>query len=84
MTKGTFANPYTNPSVFVYSESDWDAVKGCVDMENASLYIMCQNRQSSAKVAFMVVVERKDEGILSSDITDKDGRFITEKTCSSK
>lgn len=81
MTKGTFANLCTNPSVFVSNESDWDAVKGCVDMENASLYIMCQNRQSTAKVAFMVVVERKDEGILSSDITDEDGRFITEKTC---
>jgi hypothetical protein len=34
---------------------------------------------SDAKVAFMVVVERKDEGIFNSDMTDEEGYFIPEK-----
>lgn len=79
MTEGTFNSLSRNPSVFVTNESDWDPVKGSVDMEQAVLYIKCKNEMSNANVSFMVVVERKDEGIINSDITDEKGSFIPEK-----
>ena len=79
MTEGTFNSLSRNPSVFVTNESDWDPVKGTVDMEKGILYIKCKNELSDAKVSFMVVVERKDEGILKSDVTDEEGFFIPEK-----
>lgn len=79
MTEGTFAALSRNPSIFVTNESGWDPVKGSVDMEQGVLCIKCKNEMSDAKVSFMVVVERKDEGILNSEITDEEGCFIPEK-----
>ena len=79
MTEGTFNSLSRNPSVFVTNESDWDPIKGSVDMEHGVLSIKCKNNTSDAKVSFMVVVERKDEGIINSDMTDEEGHFIPEK-----
>ena len=79
MTPGTLNALSCNPSVFVTNESDWDPVKGNVDMKRGILYIKCKNNQSTAKVSFMVVVERKDIGIITSDMTDANGSFIPEK-----
>lgn len=79
MSDGTFSALGCNPSVFVSNESDWDQVKGCMDMGSATLHITCKNNESCSDVAFMVVVERKDDGIMLSDITDEEGRFIPEK-----
>lgn len=79
MSVGTFSALGCNPSVFVSNESDWDPVKGKIDMDSSTLHITCKNSDSTADIAFMVVVERKDDGIVMSDITDQEGRFIPEK-----
>ena len=84
MTQGTIHALSHNPSVFVTNESDWDPVKGRVDMDDGVLYITCKNETSNATVSFMVIVERKDAGILVSDITDIDGAFIPEKLCQTR
>jgi hypothetical protein len=76
MTKGTFSALCKNTSVFVSNETDWDPVRGFT--ENSILHIQCKNEESSATVSYMVVAERKDEGILDSTSTDAQGRFIPE------
>ena len=79
MTEGTFVNLCNNPSVFVTNETDWDTVRGTIDTEHGNiLHIMCKNKLSTAKVSFMVIAERKDMGVLESDMTDHNGRFIPE------
>lgn len=76
MSEGTFCALSTHPSTFVSNESDWDPVKA--SMQGNILHITCKNPDSVARVAFMVVSERRDEGIVESHITDDDGRFVPE------
>jgi hypothetical protein len=76
MTEGTFYALCNSPSVFVSNETDWDPVKASI--QGNILTILCKNSDSQAKVAFMVVAERKDRGVLESSITNEHGKFITE------
>ena len=79
MTEGTFESLCNNPSVFVTNETDWDPIRGTIDTEHGNiLHIMCKNQTSTAKVSFMVIAERRDTGVLESDMTDHNGRFIPE------
>ena len=79
MTEGTFEKLCNNPSVFVTNESDWDPVRGTIDSEQPNiLHILCKNQTSDAKVSFLVIAERKDNGVINSDMTDINGRFIPE------
>jgi hypothetical protein len=79
MTNGTFASLCCNPSVFVTNESDWDPVRGSMDSDcDNILHIVCKNEQSCARVSFLVIAERKDSGVLESDMTDAAGRFVPE------
>jgi hypothetical protein len=79
MTEGTFATLCTNPSIFVTNESDWDPVKGSLDAEHGNiLHIKCKNEHSSARVSFLIIAERKDKGVIESDMTDHNGRFVPE------
>ena len=79
MTEGTFARLCSNPSVFVTNESDWDPVRGTMDPETENiLHIRCKNEQSTTRVSFLVIAERKDTGVLESSMTDDAGRFVPE------
>ena len=61
------------------NESDWDPVRGSIDTEHGNiLHIFCKNQLSSAKISFLVIAERKDNGVMVSDMTDSHGRFIPE------
>jgi hypothetical protein len=77
MTEGTFVALCKNPSVFVSNESDWDQVKGSV--VGNLLSIESRNPEACSRVAFMVVAERTDPGIVTSDITDEKGNFVPER-----
>ena len=61
MTSGTFILLCTNVQCFTSNESNWDLVKGSVS--GSTLTIESQNANSTAEVSWMVVAERKDNGV---------------------
>jgi len=77
MTQGTFEALNRDIQCFTTNETDWDAVKG--NVEGNVLNIQCQNTTSSATISWLVVGERQDEEIYSSDLTNEDGKLIVEK-----
>ena len=81
MTEGTFVALCTNVSCFTSNETDWTAVKGSVS--GNILTITAQDNTSTATVSWMVVGERKDQGMIDSPATDDNGRLITEPLKSS-
>ena len=76
MTNGTFVALNRNVQVFTTNETDWDNVKGSI-VGNV-LTITCQNNNSTAKVSWLVVGERQDDNIKSSEITNNEGKLILE------
>ena len=81
MTQGTFEALCTNVSCFTSNETDWTAVKGSIS--GNILTITAQDNTSTATVSWMVVGERKDQGMIDSPATDDNGRLITEPLKSS-
>ena len=78
MTEGTFVQLCKNPSIFVTNESDWDPVRGFMDKDSNILHVICKNDQSCARISFLVIAERKDQGVIDSSMTDCNGQFIPE------
>ena len=76
MTEGTFIALNRNITVFTSNEETWDKVNGKVT--GNILKIKCKNSNSSALVTFLVIGERKDQGIIKSIMTDEEGYLITE------
>jgi hypothetical protein len=61
MTSGTFILLCTNVQCFTTNESNWDLIKGSVS--GSTLTIESQNSNSTAEISWMVVAERKDDGV---------------------
>ena len=61
MTSGTFILLCTNVQCFTTNESNWDLIKGSVS--GSTLTIESQNANSTAEISWMVVAERKDNGV---------------------
>lgn len=76
MTGGTFEVLTREVQCFTTNESGWDAVKGSV-IGNI-LTIVSQNRNCIDSISWMVIGERKDEHIMSTDWTDENGKIIME------
>ena len=76
MTEGTFVSLNTNIQCFTSNESDWDSVRGKVD--GNILKIECQNNKSKATISWLVIGERCDKDIINSNLTDENGKMITE------
>ena len=76
MTEGTFVALNTDIQCFTSNESDWDAVKGSVS--GNILTISCQNTSSTATVSWLVIGERKDQHMIDTSWTDKNGKVIVE------
>ena len=78
MTDGTFVALADNVSCFTSNETDWKAVKGRVS--GNILTISCEDNTSTAKVSWLVVGERCDAHMISTETawTDDNGRVITE------
>lgn len=81
MTQGTFAVLNKDLRVFVNNNETWDRVRGKVISQNSStiLLIESENTASTATIDWMVIGTRSDPNIISSDLTDSNGDFITEK-----
>ena len=76
MTEGTFVLLCDDVQCFTSNESDWKAVKGSVT--GNILTIECEDSNSTADVAWMVIGDRKDNHILETPWTDENGKPIIE------
>ena len=76
MTEGTFEVLCRNVQCFTTNESDWTPVKGSVS--GNILTITAKDNTSTATVSWMVIGQRKDPHIISTDWTDDQGNVIVE------
>ena len=78
MTDGTFVLLNRDIQCFTSNETGWGAVKGSVS--GNILTITAQDGSSTDTISWMVVGERQDDSIKSSEIdtTDADGKIIVE------
>ena len=76
MTEGTFVLLCDDVQCFTSNESDWKAVKGSVS--GNILTIECEDSNSTADIAWMVIGDRKDEHIMETPWTDENGKPIIE------
>jgi hypothetical protein len=76
MTEGTFEALCANPMVYLQNNETFDRVKGTIN--GNKLHIICENTNSSAKINWLVIGERKDQFIKSWERTNNEGYLITE------
>jgi hypothetical protein len=76
MTDGTFEVLCDDVQCFTTNETGWTAVKGSVS--GNILTIQAQEDTCTDIISWMVIGERKDQNIISSDLTDSDGKLIVE------
>ncbi len=76
MSEGTFEALCANPQVLVCSNTRFEKIIGSVS--NNKLTIQSNNPSSDIIIDWMVIAERKDEGIKIWDKTDANGFLITE------
>jgi hypothetical protein len=76
MTEGTFVALNTDVQCFTTNESNWDLVKGSVS--GNILTIECQNTNSTATISWMVIGERQDPHMMTTKMTDDEGKIIVE------
>lgn len=76
MTEGTFEILCREVQCFTSNETSWDAVRGKV--VGNILTIECQNTESTDEISWLVIGERQDEHMLSTDWTDENGKVIVE------
>lgn len=76
MTEGTFEALCANPMVYLQNNETFDRVKGTIN--GNKLHIICENANSTAKINWIVIGERKDQFIKSWERTNEEGYLITE------
>jgi hypothetical protein len=76
MTDGTFEALCTNPQFFLQNMSGFDRIRGT--MSGANLVIISENQESADVISWMVVAERHDADIISTELTNDAGYLITE------
>jgi len=76
MTAGTFVALNRDVQCFTTNESGWTAVKGSVS--GNTLTITAQDNSCTDTISWMVVGERQDDNIKSSNLTDANGNLILE------
>jgi hypothetical protein len=76
MTDGTFEALCTNPQFFLQNMSGFDRVRGT--MSGANLVIISENQTSTDVISWMVVAERHDAAMISTNLTNDAGYLVTE------
>ena len=76
MTQGTFSALSTNARYFLQNNDSFDRVRG--NLNGNLLTILSENTTSTDVITWMVISERKDNSIISSDRTDTNGCLIPE------
>ena len=77
MTDGTFEALCQDVQSYTTNESGWSLTKSYV-IENI-LHIEAQDKTSHDTISWLVIGERKDDGIKNSAITDENGHVIVEE-----
>jgi hypothetical protein len=77
MTDGTFEALCTNPQFFLQNMSGFDRVRGT--MSGANLVIISENQTSTDVISWMVVAERHDAAMISTNLTNDTGYLVTEQ-----
>ena len=76
MSEGTFVLLCNDVQSFTTNETDYKSTKSSIS--GNILTITCENASSIATISWMVIGERKDAALISSDITDENGKLIVE------
>jgi hypothetical protein len=76
MTEGTWIKLNREPQFFLQNMNGWDRLKG--EVIGNELFIYCENKTSEDLISYMVIGERHDTIIKELEITDNNGRLITE------
>ena len=76
MSEGTFVALCDDVQCFTTNESNWDLVKASVS--GNTLTLESQNSESTAEISWLVLGDRKDEHIMTTDWTDENGKPIIE------
>jgi hypothetical protein len=76
MMEGTWVKLNRDTQFFLQNMNGWDNVKG--EVIGNTLYIYCENTDSTDLISYMVIGERQDDEVKQSYYTDDDGHFITE------
>ena len=76
MTAGTFVALNRDIQCFTTNETGWTNVKGSVS--GNILTITAQDNSCTDTISWMVVGERQDDCIKSSDLTNANGKLIME------
>jgi len=77
MTQGTFQALNKDPQVHVTNNETFDRVRG--EIIGNELHIICENPDSNANVAWLVIGTRHDPSIRECPKTDDMGNLITER-----
>jgi len=77
MTQGTFQALNKDPQVHVTNNESFDRVKG--EIVGNELHIICENPDSDANIAWLVIGTRQDPSIRQCPKTDDVGNLITER-----
>jgi hypothetical protein len=81
LTMGTFEALTRNPQLFLQNNETFDRVKGRI--ESGSVYVLCENQNSTASIDWTVIAERHDVELLDGVTYDARGNYKTEKWKSS-
>lgn len=77
MTQGTFQALNKDPQVHVTNNESFDRVRG--EIVGNELHIICENPDSNANVAWLVIGTRQDPSVRECPKTDNMGNLITER-----
>ena len=77
MTQGTFQALNKDPQVHVTNNESFDRVRG--EIVGNELHIICENPDSNANVAWLVIGTRQDPSVRECPKTDDMGNLITER-----
>ncbi len=76
MTEGTFDVLNRDVQCFTTNETGWTNVKGSVT--GNKLTIVAEDNSCTDTISWMVIGERKDNDVVSSEVTDDNGNLIVE------
>ena len=76
MTEGTFDVLNRDVQCFTTNETGWTNVKGSVT--GNKLTIVAEDNSCTDTISWMVIGERKDNDVVSSEVTDNNGDLIVE------
>ena len=76
LTKGTFVSLNTNCQVYLENKQTYDSVYGKIT--DGILIINCENIKEEIEIDWLVIGERKDNTVITNELTNYNGSLICE------